>query len=80
MADKRTVSLPSVRIREELEIALLRLANRDHRVLSDYIRVVLERHCFGHVGANGAEDSDDEFEIDASQRDARSRGPRSRGG
>ena len=49
--EKRTVSLPTVRVPETLETALLRLAARDDRTLSDYLRRVLERHAFGHVGS-----------------------------
>lgn len=48
MAEKRTRQLPPLRVTEELEIALLRLAAHHERDLSDYLRRVLERHVFGH--------------------------------
>lgn len=48
--DKRIASLPVVRVSERLETSLMRLAAAEDRPLSDYIRRVLERHCFGHAG------------------------------
>lgn len=55
MADKATSNLPALRVTERLETALMRLAARDERSLSDYIRLTLERHAFGH-GASLSED------------------------
>lgn len=50
-AEKRTVSLPPIRVSDTLEGALMRLAARDDRTLSEYVRRVLERHVFGHAGS-----------------------------
>ncbi len=47
--EKRMRVLPSLRVGELLENALMRLAARDDRPLSDYVRKVLENHCFGHA-------------------------------
>lgn len=47
--EKRMRALPSLRIGESLENALMRLAARDERTLSGYIVRVLEKHCFGHA-------------------------------
>jgi hypothetical protein len=80
MAEKCTAQLPPLRVSERLERALMRGAARDDRALSDYIRRALELHCFGHVGGNGADDSDGLDELDASHCDARSRSTRRRGG
>ena len=49
MPEKCIRQLPTIRITESLETALMRLAARDERVLSDYIRLTLERHAFGHA-------------------------------
>ena len=57
--EKCTSSLPSIRVSESLEIALLKLASREDRKPSEYIRRVLERHVFGHVVSLGAEEGDD---------------------
>jgi len=70
MSEKCTAQLPPLRVSERLEMALMRLAARDERVLSDYIRIVLEHHVFGHAGTvpdggNGCQQSN------ASQSDAR---------
>ncbi len=46
---KRMRVLPSLRIGELLENALMRPAARDDRPPSDYVRKVLENHCFGHA-------------------------------
>jgi len=56
--EKCTTSLPSIRVSETLEVALLKLASREDRRLSEYIRRVLERHVFGHAGSL-ADESDD---------------------
>lgn len=47
--EKKIVSIPPIRVDERLEIALNRMANREDRKLSDYIRLVLARHAFGHA-------------------------------
>lgn len=70
MADKCTAQLPAMRVSERLETALMRLAAADERALSDYIRRILERHCFGHV-ANAAEDEGQCMQCNALQCDAR---------
>ena len=57
MAEKRVSQLPPLRVCESLEIALMRLAAQDHRSLSDYMRAVLERHCYGHAINVDFEDS-----------------------
>ena len=49
MAEKRIRQLPPLRVDEALELQLLRLASVDDRSLSEYIRLVLERHVFGHA-------------------------------
>lgn len=49
--DKRTSGL-KVYVSEPLELDLHRLADSDHRSLSDYISVVLWRHVYGHVAPN----------------------------
>lgn len=46
--EKCVRQLPPVRVPESLETALMRLAAQDDRPLSDYIKVVLSRHVFGH--------------------------------
>lgn len=40
--------LPPLRISETLETALMRLAAGQERTLSDYIKLVLSHHAFGH--------------------------------
>lgn len=55
MANKCTSNLPALRVSDSLERALMRLAARDDRALSDYIRLVLERHVFGHGASVGVE-------------------------
>lgn len=49
MQDKCVRQLPPLRVSEPLELALLRLAAMEERHLSEYVRLVLERHCFGHA-------------------------------
>lgn len=63
-------TLPSLRVTECLELALMRLAAADDRSLSDYVRLVLERHVFGHA-AHGDDDGGDCLHRNASQCDAR---------
>jgi hypothetical protein len=48
-AEKCIRQLPAIRISDTLETALMRLAARDERSLSEYIRLTLERHAFGHA-------------------------------
>lgn len=47
-AEKCTRQLPPIRVTESLEMALHRLAARDERTFSEYIKLVLSRHAFGH--------------------------------
>ena len=49
MAEKCIRNLPPVRVSDTLERALMRLAARDDRSLSEYIRLVLTRHALGHA-------------------------------
>jgi hypothetical protein len=70
MAEKCVAQLPPLRVSERLETALMRLAARDERALSDYIRVVLEHHVFGHVG-NVPDGRSGCQQSNASQSDAR---------
>lgn len=70
MADKCSAQLPPMRVPERLETALMRLAAADDRPLSEYIRRVLERHCFGHVSIV-AEDEASCLHCNASRCDAR---------
>ena len=51
--DKRTHLLPAIRVAEPLEVTLMRLAVQNDRSLSDYMRHVLEKHCFGHAMSVG---------------------------
>jgi hypothetical protein len=53
--EKRVAQLPAIRVGESLEQALMRLAARDERSLSDYIWRVLWRHAFGHAASLGDE-------------------------
>ena len=41
--------LPQLRVSESLETALMRLAAAQERTLSDYIKLVLNHHVFGHA-------------------------------
>lgn len=49
MAEKCTHQLPPIRVPESLETALMRLAARDERSLSEYVKLVLSRHVHGHA-------------------------------
>lgn len=49
--EKRVAQLPPVRCSETLESALMRLAARDDRTLSEYVRRVLEVHVFSMAGS-----------------------------
>lgn len=51
MAEKCIRQLPTIRVSETLETVLMRLASRDDRSLSEYMRMVLERHAFGHANS-----------------------------
>lgn len=51
--EKRTAQLPAIRVGESLEQALMRLASRDERSLSDYLHRLLWRHAFGHAASLG---------------------------
>lgn len=41
--------LPPIRVTETLETALMRLAAGQERTLSEYIKLVLSHHVFGHA-------------------------------
>ena len=56
MAEKRIRQLPNIRVSESLETALMRLASRDERALSDYVWRVLEKHVFGHAASLAEDD------------------------
>jgi hypothetical protein len=56
MAEKCIRSLPTIRISDSLEVALMRMAARDGRSLSEYIRLTLDRHAFGHAASVMGED------------------------
>ncbi len=47
--EKCTRSLPPLRVPESLETALMRLAAAQERSLSDYVKLVLSHHVFGHA-------------------------------
>lgn len=42
-------NLPPLRVSEPLETALMRLAAGQERSLSEYIKLVLSHHVFGHA-------------------------------
>jgi hypothetical protein len=67
---KCTATLAALRVSERLETALMRLAARDDRALADYIRLVLERHAFGHAASLTEEPAACQ-QCNASQCDAR---------
>lgn len=46
--EKRITQLPPIRCDEALLAGLNRLAAMDDRKLTDYMRLVLERHVYGH--------------------------------
>ena len=56
MSEKCTHNLPTLRVSESLAVALMKLAARDERVLSDYLRRVLTNHVFGHGATVQADD------------------------
>lgn len=47
MSEKCTEEL-KLRVTPELMLALAKLANSEDRSVSEYIRMVLNLHCFGH--------------------------------
>jgi len=47
--EKCTRQLPPIRVTETLETALMRLAAQNERSLSEYIRLELFHHVFGHA-------------------------------
>ena len=51
MKGKCVRTLPPLRVPEKLEMALLRLAAHHERTVSEYMKRVLEHHCFGHGGS-----------------------------
>lgn len=70
MATEKCIrQLPTVRISETLETALMRMAARDERSLSEYVRMTLERHAFGHA-ASVMRDDDRSTDFGAMQGDA----------
>lgn len=56
MAEKCTRQLPPIRVVESLEVVLMRLAAANERSLSDYIKLVLSHHAFGHAHTVGPSD------------------------
>lgn len=63
MVEKCTRQLPPLRVTEPLETALMRLAASHERTLSDYIKLVLVHHVFGHgvsVGTATQNDNQDQ--------------------
>lgn len=50
--------LPQIRVPESLETALMRLAAGQERTLSEYIKLVLSHHVFGHAVSLGGHDTD----------------------
>jgi predicted HicB family RNase H-like nuclease len=50
MPEKCTHSLPPLRVSDSLAKALMTLAANDERSLSDYLRMVLTHHAYGHAG------------------------------
>ena len=60
--EKRSRTLPPIRCTESLEVALMRLAVRDEREFTDYVRKVLERHAFGHAANMGPDFADSQID------------------
>lgn len=58
MAEKCIRQLPPVRVSETLERALMRLAAADDRSLSEYVRLVLHQHAWGHASSLPADSGD----------------------
>lgn len=62
MHDKCTSTLPPIRVSEALELKLSRMAARDDRKLSDYVRWALTLHVEGHghmLDVGGNDDNED---------------------
>ena len=49
MPEKRTSTIPALRVEPQLEMSLMRSAAADGRSLADYCRRVLWQHEFGHA-------------------------------
>lgn len=49
MPEKRTSTIPALRVEPSLEMSLMRSAAADQRSLADYCRRVLWQHEFGHA-------------------------------
>lgn len=58
--EKRIAQLPPIRCSDTLEHALMRLAAKDDRKVSEYVRLVLERHCWGMAATLPALEGDDQ--------------------
>jgi len=56
MAEKCIRQLPPIRVGDTLERRLMQLAALDERSLSEYIRLVLQKHVFGHAATVPADD------------------------
>ena len=56
--EKSICQLPPIRVPESLETALMRLAAVNERSLSEYIKLVLAHHAFGHAVSLGRDSSD----------------------
>ena len=50
-AEKCIRTLPSIRISDTLDAALRVMAGREERDLSDFVRRLLDKHCFGHAAS-----------------------------
>ena len=57
--EKCTRQLPPLRVSETLEMALMRLAATQERTLSEYVKLVLSHHVFGHAQSVDAQPSND---------------------
>ena len=58
MNEKCTAQLPPLRISESLEHRLMRLAAKDDRSLSDYVKLILVKHVYGHAASLDPEQDD----------------------
>ena len=58
MTEKCTRQLPPIRVGETLERRLMQLASLDERALSEYIRLVLQKHVWGHAATVPADDDE----------------------
>lgn len=50
---KKISTLPPIRISEALELELMRMAMQSDRKYSDFIRLILHRHVWGHASNLG---------------------------